>query len=128
MRFLGKKLHGRFAGEVVSDFHRRSEGIRVKHRIKSNSVKMYDTHGSVLRVETTINNPKDFKVFRPLEGDPAGQKAWRPLARGIAKLPRVAKVSQSSNDRYMDALASLDTDTPIHNLVDRVWTSCDGDP
>jgi len=120
MRFLGKRLHGNFTGEVVSDVCQRPEGIRVKHRVKANSVKMYDKHGSVLRVETTINDPKDFRVFRPLEGNPAGEKAWRPLVRGIANLGRLATVSQSSNDRYLDALAALDTDTPISTLVDRV--------
>ena len=120
MRFLGKKPHGGFAGEVVSDFRQRPEGIRVKHRMSANSVKMYDKHGSVLRVETTINDPKDFKVFRPVEGNPTGEKAWRPLARGIATLDRVAAVSQSSNDRYLDALAALDVDVPVATLVDRV--------
>jgi hypothetical protein len=120
MRFLGKKPHGGFAGEVVSDFRQRPEGIRVKHRMKANSVKMYDKHGNVLRVETTINDPKDFKVFRPVEGNPSGEKAWRPLARGIANLGRWAAVSQSSNDRYLDALAALDTDTPVATVVDRV--------
>jgi hypothetical protein len=28
------------------------------------SLKMYDKHGSVLRVETTINEPKEFRVYR----------------------------------------------------------------
>ena len=120
LRFLGKKLHGNFAGELVSDLRQRPEGIRVKHRLKANSVKMYDKHGSVLRVETTINDPKDFRAFRPLEGNPAGKKAWRPLTRGIANIGRLAAVSQSANDRYLDALAALDTDTPISTLVDRV--------
>lgn len=120
MRFLGKKLHGNFAGEVISDFKDRAEGIRVKHRLKRNSVKMYDKHGRVLRVETTINDPKDFTVFRPLEGDPGGRKDWRPLVRGIANLRRLAKVSRASNERYLDALGTLNTDTPIASLVDRV--------
>ena len=40
MRFLGKKPHGSFAGELMSDYHQRPEGIRVKHRMKANSVKM----------------------------------------------------------------------------------------
>jgi hypothetical protein len=120
MRFLGKKPHGSFAGELMSDYQKRPEGIRVKHRMKANSVKMYDKHGSVLRVETTINDPKDFRVFRPVEGNPTGEKAWRPLARGIANLGRVAIVSQASNDRYLDALAALDTDVPVSTLVDRV--------
>ncbi|MBE7546551.1 MAG: hypothetical protein HS127_11235 [Planctomycetia bacterium] len=29
-----------------------------------NSVKMYNKSGSLLRIETTINNTRDFKVFR----------------------------------------------------------------
>ncbi len=60
MRFLGYKttasgtINGHFQGEVVSDLKTRPEGVRVKHRVGSNSIKMYDKQGSVLRVETTI--------------------------------------------------------------------------
>lgn len=93
MRFLGRRVHGNFSGEVLSDYSRRVEGIRVKHRVKANSVKMYDKGvGRVLRIETTVNDPSDFKVFRALEGSPAGQKAWRPLNRGIANARRLAEV------------------------------------
>ena len=121
MRFLGRRMHGNFSGEVLSDVSRRPEGIRVKHRVKANSVKMYDKCAErVLRIETTVNDPSDFKVFRPLEGSPAGKKAWRPLNRGIANASRLAEVSQSCNDRYLDALAALRTDAPIGTLVDRV--------
>ena len=48
MRFLGRQipLNGdlpkRFTGEVVSDLHQRQEGVRIKHRINDNSVKLYD--------------------------------------------------------------------------------------
>jgi hypothetical protein len=61
MRFLGRKvpangnLPPRLAAEVVSDVKHRPEGVRIKHRVGDNSVKMYDKQGSVLRVETTIN-------------------------------------------------------------------------
>lgn len=120
MRFLGKKLHGNFGGELTSDFKARAEGMRVKHRGGANSVKMYDKHGRVLRVETTIDDPAPFKVYRPVEGDPEGKKAWRPLARGIANLRRLAEVSQSCNERYLDALASLDTDSPLEQLMQGV--------
>ena len=33
---------------------------------------------------------------------------------------RLAQVSQACNRRYLDALATLDSDTPIHNLVHHV--------
>lgn len=120
MRFLGKKLHGNFTGELVSDYKSRPEGIRVKHRAGANSVKMYDKQGKILRVETTLNDPKPFKVFRPLEGNPQGPRDWRQMRKGIADLPRRAHISQASNNRYLDALASLNTEDPILKMIDPV--------
>src|SRR6266550_3218630 len=78
LRFLGKKVaraesasvHGNFTGEVSTDLKQRPEGVRIKHRVNSNSIKMYDKQGSVLRVETTINNTRELKVFRKPEGNP----------------------------------------------------------
>jgi len=42
MRFLGRKLTGQFGGDVVSDLRRRSEGVRLKHWVNENSVKLYN--------------------------------------------------------------------------------------
>ena len=60
--FLGRKPDPRFQGEAVSDYKDRPVGCRVKFKMKSNSIKMYDKF-SVLRVETTINDPREFKKF-----------------------------------------------------------------
>lgn len=117
MRFLGGKVHGAFQGEIVSDFKDRPEGVRIKHRVGVNSVKLYDKQGSVLRVETTINNPYGMKVFRPKEGDARGALNWRPMRKGIADLHRRAQTSQASNERYLDALASVNTSTPLGEMV-----------
>lgn len=117
MRFLGRKVHGGFQGEIVSDFKDRAEGIRIKHRVGENSVKIYDKQGSVLRTETTINDPRGFKVFRPKEGARDGEKEWLPMRRGIADLHRRAEVSQASNERYLEALAAVDTATPFGDLL-----------
>jgi len=60
MRFLGRNipangnLHGNLQAEVVSNVKHRPEGVRIKHWVGENSIKMYDKHGN-LRVETTIN-------------------------------------------------------------------------
>lgn len=117
MRFLGRKAHGAFQGEVISDFKDRPEGVRIKHFVKGNSIKAYDKGGSALRVETTMNEPEDFKVFRPKEGDPHGKLAWRPLRRGVADVHRRAQVCQASNERYLDALAAVDTSVPLGELI-----------
>ena len=68
MSFLGRKLTGHFQGEVVTDQREvevpgtRVPGRRVKHRMKLNWIKMYDKR-TVLRVETVINNPEEFRVL-----------------------------------------------------------------
>jgi hypothetical protein len=128
MRFLGGKVHGAFKGQIISDFKDRPEGVRIKHGVGQNSVKMYDKQGSVLRVETTINQPYAFKVFRPKEGEPRGQKQWRPMRKGIADLHRRAHVSQASNERYLKALAAVNTSTPLAKLVKDLCrpTTCKG--
>ena len=130
MRFLGRRLPlsgqipARFAGQVVSDLQQRQEGIRVKHRLNTNSVKLYDKAftviGNVLRAEGTINDVSDFRVFRPKEGDPGGQLAWRPLRRGIADLYRRAEVGRRATERYLDALASAEQDTTLDEVLRRL--------
>jgi hypothetical protein len=64
MRFLGQKPHHAFTGEVVIDSKKRPEGCRIKFRIRCNSVKLYD-HLNVLRIETTMNHPAEFKILTP---------------------------------------------------------------
>jgi len=117
MRFLGRKVHGAFQGEIISDFKNRPEGIRLKHRLGQNSVKIYDKQGSVLRVETTINQPNAFKVYRHTEDNPVGPKHWLPMRKGVADIHRRVQISQASNERYLDALASVDTSLPIGKMV-----------
>jgi len=125
MRFLGRKVpsvnapYGTFAGEVVSDLKHRPEGIRLKHYVNGNSVKMYDKQGSVLRIETTIIQPRDFKVFRGTEEEPEA-KQWRTLRKGVADLPRRAAVSQASNERYAAALAAAHCSKPLKDLAEAV--------
>ena len=105
---------------MVSDLGTRVEGLRIKHRVNKNSIKMYDKQGSVLRVETTINNADEFKVYRPVEGDPQGECDWRRLRRGVADLHRRAQVSQAANERYLAALEPVDQSTPLGELVRQV--------
>jgi hypothetical protein len=130
MRYLGKRipLSGevpkRFAGEVVSDLKRRQEGVRIKHSVNGNSLKLYDKAftvvGSVLRAEATVHNGDDLRVYRPKEGDRDGELAWRRMRRGIADLHRRAEVSHKAAERYLDAFASVDEDTTLEELIRRL--------
>jgi len=135
MRFLGRKLGPgdripcAFLGQVTSDIKARQEGVRIKHRVSDNSVKLYDKaytpEGAVLRAETTINNGQDFKVYRPKEGEPDGPLEWRTLRKGVADLHRRAQVSQASNDRYLDALSSVDDTATLDELIRTVTSPTD---
>jgi len=130
MRYLGKRIPWsgevpkRFAGEVVSELKRRPEGVRIKHSVNGNSLKLYDKAftgvGSVLRAEATVHNGDDFRVYRPKEGDPDGELAWRVMRRGIADLHRRAEVSRKAAERYLDAFASVEDDTTLEELIRRL--------
>jgi len=120
MRFLGHRLRIDHPGEIVSDYLVRPEGVCVKHRANGNSIKVYDKGGSILRIETTINKPAAYRSYRPSEAEPAGEKRWRVMRRGVADMYRRAEVSQAANDRYAEALASLDTTTPVGRLAAKV--------
>jgi len=122
MRFLGRKLHGNFGGEIITDYKERSEGVRIKHKVGSNSVKIYDKFQIILRVETTINNPRDFRVFRPKENHPEKILAWQAMRQGIADLHRRTEISQASNERYLSALAEIDSSIPLGQLIEQIAT------
>ena len=104
LRFLGRKLHGNFQGQVTTDRKKRSEGRRVKHRMKGNSIKWYDAL-NILRIETTINQPREFRILRLVETPQGRQRRWLPMGKGVANLWRYAQVGRAANYRYLNALA-----------------------
>lgn len=120
LRFLGQKPSGNLKKEVTSDRVRRPEGVRVKHRVGANSIKMYDKQGSVLRIETTINDPAPFRVWRRPQGDPAAAPAWRAMRKAVADISRRAEVSRAANHRYLGALSAVRGTTPAHRVLDPV--------
>ena len=130
LRYLGRRvtLEGEvpksFRGEVVSGLKWREEGVRIKHSVNGNSVKMYDKAftevGSVLRAETTIQHAGEFRVYRRKEGDGKGKKSWRVLRGGAADLHRRAEISQRAAERYLDALAGVDEQTTLEELIARL--------
>jgi hypothetical protein len=123
LRYLGRPLtssgtpHANSNHEVMSrvlDFH---DGLRVRHWVDHNSVKAYNEQ-NVLRIETTINMPDMFKVYRRAQGQShTARKKLRPLRKGVADIPLRAQVSQEVNDRLMDELSTFTDKTPISELL-----------
>jgi len=109
MTFLGRKYRGTFQGEVKTHWHRREPGAAVKHWMKRNAIKMYDKDGLVLRIETVINDPREFRVHRARhKQNGRTQVGWFPMSKGVANIYRYADVSQQANARYLEALAVVD--------------------
>jgi hypothetical protein len=108
LTFLGRKLNGNFQGEVMNSFKKRWPGARVKHRMKGNWIKMYDKHGCVLRIETVINHPYEFRVRREGKRQGVWGMGWYPMAKRVSNLYRYAEVGLSANRAYLDALSAVD--------------------
>ena len=121
--FMGRKPDPRFQGEAVSDYKKRPVGCRVKFKLKSNSVKMYDKC-SVLRIETTINDPREFKVFGTVRHhDGSESQQWKPMGKSISNLYRYAQVSKACNQRFIDAMVDI---VPVRSVQQEIGAVCSG--
>jgi hypothetical protein len=120
MRFLGRGPQGTAPTQVISSLRRGEEGVRVKHTVNENSVKMYDKAGCILRIETTINNPIRFQVLRKVTREGKSALAWQKMRKGVSDTKRRVEVSLAANARYLDALAVIGESTPSHRILDPV--------
>lgn len=120
MRFLGQRvpLHGNAFGgqkrQITTDLRGRAEGVRIKHRMGSNSVKMYNKQGSVLRVETTLNDVRELKTPRRRED---GSVKWMQMRKGIVDARRRAEISDAANQRYIDAIATVSSPITLASIT-----------
>ena len=108
MTFLGRRLDPRYEGEVQTNCQKnRWPGARIKHRVGDNWLKMYDKFGRMLRIETVINKPKGFKMQDTVPGPEGPRVIWKPLGKSVRNFRRYQEIAQSSNLRYLDALAPV---------------------
>jgi hypothetical protein len=119
LRFFKPQATGREEEEIKSRAARPLEGVCLKHWVGRNSIKMYDK-GSVLRVETTINDPSAFRVLRPPNGQPEAPLQWRQLRRSTADLHRRAQVSHAATARYYEAMSAVQSRTPLEKEAGQV--------
>ncbi len=128
LRYFGQRVNQ--SGAIPANFNRKvytnvreyREGERVKYSMGGNVAKFYDKAyskwGNVLRAgETTINQTEPFQEYRPKEGGPEEDLQWRPLRRGIAGLHRRAEISQKTNERLIQALATVDDSRRVEELT-----------
>ena len=121
LTFLGRRLHPRFEGEVLTDCKKgRCPGARIKHRVKNNWLKMYDKFGQVLRLETVINNPREFKVRRWRTRAGHRQLVWCPMNKGVSNFFRYRQVAAAANQRYLAALAVVADPATAYRQVEHL--------
>jgi hypothetical protein len=118
LRFLGRRLTRAKTEEVTSELRELVEGIRIKHRVGENSIKMYDKQLSVLRIETTINNPRPFRACRETIHDGRPCLKWLPMRKGLADIARRVEISRAANQRYLEALAVVGEPAPTKDVLD----------
>lgn len=102
----------------ITDFN---DGVRIRHWVDRNSVKIYNEQ-NVIRVETTINDPRKFKAHRHKQGQFHDDKPKKllPLRKGVMDIALRAKVSQEVNNRFMDDLSTLRDDKPARDLIHEI--------
>jgi hypothetical protein len=107
--FLGRQITPLLAQEVGSQFSTRIEGTCIKHRFGKCSIKMYDKHGIVLRIETTTNDVSFFKHHRKVEHrhGPASREL-APVKKSIYSLIDLREILLGCNRRYIAHLSALD--------------------
>jgi len=109
--------HAKAMDTVMSRITDFNDGIRLRHWVDKNSVKIYNEQ-NVLRVETTINDPGKFKVFRHKQGQDENEPKQRlPMRKGVMDTPLRASISQDVNNRFMDDLATMQEKTPVRDLM-----------
>jgi hypothetical protein len=122
--FFGRKIekiHNFTKGEIVSDLRRRYQGYRIKFKINNNQIKMYDK-GNNLRIEVTINNPRDFKVLKMEVDESTGEvietKKWVPMGKSVVNLYRYVEISKSIINRFVNALPDVDAEKlPVKAVI-----------
>ena len=118
MRFMGRKLHGSFNSMIQTDAKYRPAITRIKHTLRGNWIKMYNKHGIVLRIETVINCPREFRIIRPGHGKK--NMVWVPMPKRITSLKRYAEICIRSNTAYLSALAQANEPAAAYRQLDRL--------
>lgn len=117
--FFGKNLHHRCTKQVTGSTKRFIQGFRVKHYLDRNSIKMYDKQ-SVLRIETTINNPKAFKVYKDCIRKGKQVQAWVPMGKAVSNLYRYAQIAKSANTNYLNRFVVIPIRGKLNKQIEKV--------
>lgn len=119
--FFGKKMHGKYEGEIGNNYHVRIEGSRIKHSMGSASIKMYDKFAHILRIETTVNDVTFFKHYREvIHRDGSSTQKEASMKKNIYSLKPLREIVSASNNRYLEFISAIDDNTIGHKNLEKV--------
>jgi predicted transcriptional regulator len=122
--FLGRKLDGRYQGEVGNNYNVRIEGSRIKHSMGCVSIKMYDKFGRILRIEATTNDVSFFKHYREVvHRDGTTSNEFAPLKKNIYSLAFLMDNLKAANKRYIEFISAFDNKTIGRKRLEKVTES-----
>ena len=129
LKYMGKPVkkngqpHPLSNPELLTKLSTWHDGMRIRHYLDNNSVKVYNQQ-NVLRIETTMNNPQKYLVQRHTEGDEkTNSKKLLPMRKGIADINLRAKVSAERNKSFAEQLATVSDKTPVSKIFENVTHS-----
>ena len=118
--FFGKKMHGKYEGEIGNNYHVRIEGRRIKHSMGKASIKMYDKFAHILRIETTVNDVTFFKHYREvIHRDGSSTQKEASMKKNIYSLKPLREIVSASNNRYLEFISAIDDDTIGHKKLEK---------
>jgi hypothetical protein len=119
--FFGRKLVVETTAETTGRLKTIVQGTCIKHQLGPATIKMYDKHGFVLRIETTTNDVSFFKCHRLVEHkDRAATSQVANVKKSIYSLPDVRELFSAANRRYLAFISALDDDTEGRENLDRI--------
>jgi len=123
-QFLGKRLCKTSKQFAESRLQTYAEGTRLKHSIKSNSIKMYDKQDRVLRIETTTSDVSSFQCYRRVASRDGSRDPRRASVRkALSCLDTVFKVLLACNKRYLSAISQMQDRTNERHRLSTVVES-----
>ncbi len=118
--FFGKKMHGKYEGEIGNNYHVRIEGSRIKHSMGKASIKMYDKFAHILRIETTVNDVTFFKHYREvIHRDGSSTQKEASMKKNIYSLKPLREIVSASNNRYIEFISAIDDNTIGHKKLEK---------
>jgi len=95
------------------------DGMRIRHWVDKNSVKLYNDQ-NVLRIEMTMNNPGKYLIYRNIQGDSSLSKKLLPMRKGISDVAIRAKVSDDRIKSFAEHISTIENKEPISDLISHV--------